>query len=108
MPPPPPPDMNGVRAEGRVAAAAAAANRALRAKTLCRCVFRGKDARQDLQAFDCDHCRAFYEAVGDAGKGAARLASCQEGPKASRHRFERAPVNTPQGFWDLSFPRQEQ
>jgi len=74
----------------------------------CRCVVRGREARDRLQAYDCDQCRAFYGAVGLASNvrkgGVEGLRVLQV--RASRHRYEYAPAWTPPGFWDLSFPRE--
>lgn len=88
----PPPAPFAVRAEGRAAAALVPS----KSKVLCRCVVRGRDARMALQGFDCEQCRAFYQATGiDPGGGL----------KSSRHRYQHPPKETPPGFWDLSFPQ---
>lgn len=106
-PPPVPPvpahfPSRAIRAAGADAAAAAALPPP---GAPCRCVVRGKDARLGLQAFDCEQCRAFYSAVGVAGPSAGAAAGAAAYRKvASRHRFAHAPVSTPPGFWDLSFP----
>jgi len=85
-----------VRAEGRKAAAAAAADPQ---GVPCRCVVRGKAERLALPAFDCDQCNKFYSATGMT-TGAGNCKTLQ----SSRHRFHHAPTATPPGFWDLSFP----
>jgi len=75
---------------------------------LCRHTgVRGKQFRLGLQSFDCEQCRAFYEATGVQGNTTVAKdgrASWRAGTSGSRHRFEHAPTNTPDGFWDLSFP----
>jgi len=72
----------------------------------CRCVVRGKDARMALQAFDCEQCRSFHQATGVVPKAPlGRKRGAHAGPQTSRHRMQYAPVGTPPGFWDLSFPR---
>jgi len=104
------PPQRAVRAEGMAAVAAAAAMPPP-AGPPCRHVVRGKEARLALAAFDCDQCRAFFQATGGTGAGHASAASIAaraawgRAPRGSRHRFEHAPTNTPPGFWDLSFPR---
>eukprot|EP00747_Dinoflagellata_sp_TGD_P162851 gnl/TRDRNA2_/TRDRNA2_180922_c0_seq1.p1 gnl/TRDRNA2_/TRDRNA2_180922_c0~~gnl/TRDRNA2_/TRDRNA2_180922_c0_seq1.p1 ORF type:complete len:542 (-),score=103.73 gnl/TRDRNA2_/TRDRNA2_180922_c0_seq1:265-1863(-) len=97
-----PPSGRAVRAEGSKAAAAAAAPRS---GVPCRCVVRGREVRLGLQPYDCEQCRRFHAATGvpvsasTAGGNSRRVR-----PNASRHRFAFAPVCTPEGFWDLSFP----
>jgi len=92
-----------VRASGLEAAADAGAPP--QGAEMCRAVVRGKQARLALQAFDCEQCRAFYEATGNTGvcnHNGAR--AWRAGTSGSRHRFAYAPTSTPEGFWDLSFP----
>lgn len=91
-----------VRADGRVAAAAAAVLRG-GVGVPCRCSVRNRDQRLALQGYDCEQCRDFYKAAGVAPEAVA----FRRGPTASRHRFEHAPTSTPEGFWDLSFPQHE-
>lgn len=79
---------------------------------LGRCVVRGKQARQALMSFDCPQCRAFYDATGQTGNcshtpgAASTTRAWRAGTGHTRHRFEHAPTNTPDGFWDLSFPHE--
>lgn len=95
-----------VRASGLHAVEAVAAANA----ELCRCVVRGKQARLALMSFDCEQCRAFYDATGATGNckpgAASATRAWRAGTGHTRHRFEQAPTNTPDGFWDLSFPHE--
>eukprot|EP00929_Paragymnodinium_shiwhaense_P013242 TRINITY_DN121109_c0_g1_i1.p1 TRINITY_DN121109_c0_g1~~TRINITY_DN121109_c0_g1_i1.p1 ORF type:complete len:528 (+),score=100.95 TRINITY_DN121109_c0_g1_i1:77-1660(+) len=97
-----------VRAEGRAAIAALAAAAESRGGPMAREVVRKQSDRRLLAAFDCDECRRFYEATGqkptgcDVHQGGFHAWKGRQG--ASRHRYAHAPVNTPPGFWDLSFP----
>jgi hypothetical protein len=105
-PPPPRPfkassPSRKVRASG---ADAVTASNDGQAGPLCRCTVRGKQFRLGLKAFDCEQCRAFYEATGVSGSSAKAKRAWRAGTSSSRHRFEHAPTNTPDGFWDLSFP----
>jgi len=81
----------------------------------CHCVARqqagrGKQARLTLTSFDCPECRAFYDATGATGNckpgAASATRAWRAGTGHTRHRFEHAPTNTPDGFWDLSFPHE--
>jgi len=90
-----------VRAEGRLATAAVASS--VPQELPHRAVVRGKEARRLLQGFDCEQCRHFYQVTGVMPVGCSH----EGGPNlaASRHRYKHAPTHTPEGFWELSFPR---
>mmetsp|Transcript_11833 Transcript_11833/g.33805 ORF Transcript_11833/g.33805 Transcript_11833/m.33805 type:complete len:948 (-) Transcript_11833:2940-5783(-) len=65
-------------------------------------VVRDKDRRRAMKGFECEHCRAFYEALAKGGSGKdfnREEMVCQH----SRHRSNHAPDLTPDGFWELSF-----
>merc|ERR1712217_1006588 len=92
---------------GKVAFAAAAVPRG---GMPCRCVVRNREVRLGLPGFDCEMCRSFYGAVAGTidGTGAMAERAARACRAASRHRLEHAPVCTPPGFWDLSFPQEHQ
>ncbi|EGG16959.1 hypothetical protein DFA_07940 [Cavenderia fasciculata] len=64
-------------------------------------VIRNQEERQQLQGYECEHCKEFYDAVlGDDYDKKLLLNQC------SRHRKDYTPPSTPPGFWDFSFGEQ--
>lgn len=61
-------------------------------------VVRNREARAALSGHDCVECRKYYEALGGLGDAALQKSKC------SRHRARFVPYDTPDGFWNLSFP----
>ncbi|KAK9806889.1 hypothetical protein WJX72_006513 [[Myrmecia] bisecta] len=87
-------------------------------------VVRKKDERAALQGFECLDCKRFYEALQTwngnmqglpacghavAGQQASHAAAGAQVDReqlrqdGSRHRYQYAPPNTPDGFWDMGF-----
>lgn len=61
-------------------------------------VVRNREARAALPGHDCVECRKYYEALGGLGDAELQKSKC------SRHRARFVPYDTPDGFWNLSFP----
>jgi len=61
-------------------------------------VVRSRETRMALPAYACPECSGFLDAVGDLFDREQILKKC------SRHRHAHKPYETPEGFWDLSFP----
>lgn len=61
-------------------------------------VVRSRETRMALPAYACPECSGFLDAVGDLLDREQILKKC------SRHRHVHKPYETPEGFWDLSFP----
>jgi len=61
---------------------------------------RTREHRAQLVGHDCPECRSFLRDEPDASRRAILL-------RHSRHRAEKAPPQTPPGYWDLSFPETE-
>jgi len=68
-------------------------------------VVRKKDEREKLDAYVCEECRTFYNAMMPEKKPAT--IKCTHEPPAnaqnSRHRAKWAPEPAPKGFWNLAF-----
>ena len=64
---------------------------------------RGRDAREQLNGYECIHCANFFEAM-EAG-GVENVAGLCNG--CSRHRAAFTPEQTPAGFWCIEFPDSE-
>eukprot|EP00474_Spongospora_subterranea_P001678 CRZ02136.1 hypothetical protein [Spongospora subterranea] len=64
---------------------------------------RGKQARSEMQGFDCSQCKGFYDEV-----GLPILHTDQHGKTlvdaVSRHRSTRKRTDTPEGYWRVDFP----
>lgn len=65
-------------------------------------VVRKKADREQLRAFDCPDCAKFLEAIRE-GRG-AEVFDRDDIAQCSRHRAMFTPPETPDGFWELSFP----
>lgn len=96
---------HGSTANASAASASASgvsANNALRKnepKYAYKEVVRGREAREALRGFDCDHCRRFFEMLLENGFG-VEAADIRQAASRHRHRF--SPARTPEGYWELN------